>query len=89
MVLAAERMGRTMPGSSLATRHLKGEPLHPTLAAGIEAEAASFHNQIRRDAALVTQANKHAEALKVEFGFQSAPQVAPSPKAARPRSMRP
>lgn len=73
MILAAERMGLNPSCVEDATRILQGLPVHVMHGAAVSAEAVRINNELRHNAAKITEANQHAEAVKIEYGFLPAP----------------
>ena len=71
IILTAARMGLAPASLHDASRQLRGAPLHPITGAAIEREAGRIHETMRLEPALVDTANRHANAIKVQYGFSS------------------
>ena len=72
IVLTAARMGLSPASLHDASRQLRGVPLHPITGAAIEREACRIHATMRLEPALVDTANRHANAIKAQYGFSAA-----------------
>ncbi|MEJ6002546.1 hypothetical protein [Paucibacter soli] len=87
-ILAAERMGITVALSDLAKSLLRGEAVDPSAGVAIEREAVRLHNAIRKDGTRLPVANRHAQDVLMEYGFEipytSPGAVAPASRLARP-----
>ena len=66
-VLVGEKMGFPMSSADIARNILEGKPVHVSIGAAIDKEAADLHNKIACDSALVEQANKHVSELLVQY----------------------
>lgn len=73
MVLAAERMGLSPALVSDATAVLEGKAVHIVTQKAIETEACRINTALRCNAAMIAEANDHAEAVKADFGFVHEP----------------
>lgn len=69
MILVGENMGLRPGCVADAHKHLEGGAIHPMTAAAMEKEATKLNDNLRHDAALIAEANRHAEQLKTHYGF--------------------
>jgi len=69
MILVGDKMGLTPALVGEAKRHLQGGVIHVITAKAMEDAAVHINDQLRHDAALIAQANDHANEIKLEYGF--------------------
>lgn len=69
MVLVGELMGLSPSLVAEAKKTLDGEVIHPMSGAAIEKEAVRMNDLLRSSPGKISEANAHAEKLKVQYGF--------------------
>lgn len=69
MILVAEMMGLSPSSVADAKQLLDGKEVHPMTGAAMEREAIRVNDLLRSDPEQIAVANRHAEQLKVQYGF--------------------